>query len=342
MLTTGLKELPVTKCLDVLNIFHARNEQDLWVNEIVRRVTETTGSRDTPAIKNSIKLLERASVIETVSSNEHAQKEIKILTPLGQEVFEFVQHLKRCNYSYGRLREAIIENNPSIGKAEDPDETEKILNRKLLSKGWNHSEIDKFIYIMRTAFRMEVIYRNNIFNSILHRYSTIIADYDINDTANQIIQKIMMNEIQSLFHLAQDLERLGTKFSSEHRYFDPENSHWKDIPFVDIYDLILEQLEDYYHDEALLLNKSISDIIEEVTLSLLLLLQPDQESVREYVSDIHEMVGGRARQDKILEKLMKKDISSSSREFDNLTNTLSIVKLRDTYEKYLQLKRETN
>jgi hypothetical protein len=337
-----LSKLPVTKCLDVLNIFHARNEQDLWVNEIVRRVTETTGSRDTPAIKNSIKLLERASVIETISSSKHAQKEIKILTPLGQEVFEFVQHLKRCNYSYGRLRDAIIENNPSIGKAEDADEAEKILNRKLLGKGWNHSEIDKFIYIMRTAFRMEVTYRNNIFNSILHRYSTIIADYDINDTANQIIQKIMMNEIQSLFRLAQDLERLGSRFSSEHRYFDPENSHWKDIPFVDMDNLILEQLEDYYYDEALLLNKSISDIIEEVTLSLLLLLNPDKESVHEYISKIHEMVSADKRQEKILEKLMKIDDWQLSSKFKELTYTLSIIKLRDIYRKYVQLKQEND
>jgi hypothetical protein len=85
---TGLNELLVTKSIDVLNIFCAQNDQDLWVNEIVRRVRETTGSRDTPAIKNSIKLLERALLIKTVYSSKHSQKKVKILTSLGLEIFD--------------------------------------------------------------------------------------------------------------------------------------------------------------------------------------------------------------------------------------------------------------
>ena len=283
-------------------------------------------------------------LIETVSSSKHSQKKIKILTSLGLEVVDFIQDLKRCNYSYNRLKDAIIDNNPSIGKVENADEAEKIRDRKLLNKGWNHSEIHLITYIMGTAFRMEVIYRNTIFNSIIHRYSTILTDYDINNTANKIIQKIMSNEIQSLFALAQELERLASKFESEHCYFGSEYSHWIEIPFVDFYELILEQIDNYYEEEALLINKSISSIIEEVTLSLLLLLHPDKESVHEYISKIHEdfNISADARQEKILEKLMKKEIPQSSNEFNNLTNSLSVVKLRDIYKKYLQLKRENN
>lgn len=345
MFDTGLNELLVTKSIEVLNIFCAQNDHDLWVNEIVRRVGETTGSKDTPAIKNSIKLLECALLIETVSSTKHSQKKIKILTSLGLEVADFIQDLKRCNYSYNRLKDAIIDNNPSIGKTKNIDEAEKIRDRKLLNKGWNHSEIHLITDIMGTAFRMEVIYRNIIFNSIIHRYSTILTNYDINDTANKIIQKIMANEIQSLFALAQELDRLNSKFDSEHCYFGSEYSHWKEIPFVDFYELILEQIENYYYEEeALLINQSISSIIEEVTLSLLLLLHPDKESVHEYIGKIHEdfNISADARQEKILEKLMTKEISQSSNEFNNLTNSLSVVKLRDIYKKYLQLKRENN
>jgi len=99
---------------------------------------------------------------------------------------------------------------------------------------------------MGTAFRMEVIYRNIIFNSIIHRYSSILTNYDINDTANKIIQKIMANEIQSLFALAQELDRLNSKFDSDHCYFGSEYLHWKEIPFVDFYELILEQIDNYY------------------------------------------------------------------------------------------------
>ena len=63
-------------------------------------------------------------------------------------------------------------------------------------------------------------------------------------------------------------------------------SHYKDIPFVDLYDLILENIEDYYHEESDLLNKSISDTIEEATLSLFLLLQPDEKDIQEYIKDL--------------------------------------------------------
>jgi hypothetical protein len=185
---------------------------------------------------------------------------------------------------------------------------------------------------------MEVIYRNNIFNSILHRYSTILIDYDINDTANKIIQKIMANEIQVLFGITQDLQRLTSIISSEDRYFGSEYSHWRDIPFVDMYDFIIEELEEYYHEEATLINKSISNTIEEVTLSLLLLLQPDKESVRESIRNIHEIVSPKTQQEKILEKLMIKDSS----EFDNLINSLSLVKLRDIYKKYMRLRQEND
>lgn len=305
-------------------------------------MSETTGSKDTPAIKNSIKLLERALLIETVSSTKHSQKKIIILTSLGLEVVDFIQNLKRCNYSYNRLKDAIIDNNPSIGNAKNVDEAEKIRDRKLLNKGWNHSEIRLITYIMGTAFRMEVIYRNIIFNSIIHRYSTILTNYDINDTANKIIQEVMANEIQSLFVLTQELETVNSKFESEHCYFGSEYSHFIEIPFVDFYELIVEQIDNYYEEGALLINKSISSIIEEITLSLLLLLIPDKESVHQYIGKIREIVSANKRQEKILEKLMKKDISQSSSEFNNLTKTLSVVKLRDIYKKYLQLKRENN
>lgn len=234
-----MNELLVNKCLDILNVFSAQNGQNLWVNEIVRRVTKTTGSKDSPAIKKSIELLEDASIIQTLSSRQHEQKEIKILTPLGQEVSNFFDHLKNCSYSYTRLKDTIIENNIRIGKTEDPEEADKILERKLLTKGCDRIEIEHFNFIMRSAFEM----------------------------------------------VTRDLEEVSSRFN-EH-YFNPETSDYKDIPFVDLYNLILERLEWYYCDEMpTLLNKSISDPIEKATLSLFLLLQLDEEDVQEYIKSL--------------------------------------------------------
>jgi hypothetical protein len=327
-----LNELLVSKCLDVLNVFPAQNGQNLWVNEIVRRVTKTTGSRDSPAIKKSIELLEDASMIQTLSSREHEQKEIKILTPLGQEVSSFVDHLKKCSYSYTRLKDAIIENNIRIGKTEDPEEADNIIKRKLLTMGWDHIEIDHFNFIMRAAFIMEITYRNNIFNSILYRYSVIRGNHEVNETADKIIQKIMMNETQSLFMLARDLEEASSKFN-EH-YFNPKTSDWKDIPFVDLYDLALERLEEYYYEGSNLIKKSISEIIEDVTLSLFLLLQPDEKDVQEYIKDLG--IRKNKHEQKILSMIKKDNESPGS----NLIEDLSRIKLRDIYLRYIEIKRK--
>jgi len=334
LLPTGLNELLVSKCLDVLNVFPAQNGQNLWVNEIVRRVTKTTGSKDSPAIKKSIELLEDASIIQTLSSRQHEQKEIKILTPLGQEISNFFDHLKKCSYSYTRLKDTIIENNIRIGKTEDPGEAHKIVERKLLARGWDRIERNHFKFIMRSAFEMETIYRNIIFNSILHRYSLIRGKHEVNEIADKVIQKLMMNEIQSLFKLTRELEEISSKFN-EH-YFNPETSDYKDIPFVDLYNLILERLEWYYRDEEPpLLNKSISDPIEEVTLSLFLLLQPDEDGVQEYIKDLG--IRKDRHQDKILALIKKQgDTSLGSR----LIGELSASKLRDIYLRYLEIKRK--
>lgn len=332
MFTTGLNGLLVSKCIDILVIFHAQNGKDLWVNEIVRKVMETTGSKDSPAIKKAIKLLETALLIQTVHVNK--QKEIKILTKLGQEVSDFVSDLKKCSWSYNRLKDIIIENNIKIGKTEDHEEADKIVDRKLLAKGWNHLEIQHFNFVMRAAFVMEMIYRNNIFNSILYRYSVIRSNYEINDEADEIIQKIMMNEIQSLFMLTRELEQIGSKFN-EH-YFNPETSHYKDIPFVDFFDLIMERLEYYYYEGPNLTNKSISRTIEEVTLSLLLLLQPDEEYIHDGIKNLG--VRKNEQEEKMLLKIQKDSKGFGSQ----LIDKLSLIKLRSIYQKYLDIKRRKN
>jgi hypothetical protein len=124
--------------------------------------------------------------------------------------------------------------------------------------------------------------------------------------------------------------------------FGSEFSHYIEIPFVGIYDLILEQIENCYEERALFIKKSISSIIEEVTLSLLLLLHPDKESVHYYIDNIdYDLKGTDMRQEKILEKLMKVGDSQLS-EFEKLTFPLSLIKLRDIYKKYVQLKQEND
>jgi hypothetical protein len=267
-------------------------------------------------------------MIQTRASPQHEQKEIKILTPLGHEVSNFFDNLKKCSSNYTRLKNTIVENNISVGKPDDLDEIENIVKRKLLTRGWDRIEIEHFKLIMRSAFIMETIYRNNIFNSILHRYSIIRGQHKVNEIADKIIQKIMMNEIQSLFMLIGDLEEVSSRFN-EH-YFNPETSDYRDIPFVDVYDLILEKIDDYYHEQSDLLNKSISDTIEEVVL----LLQTDEKDVQEYIKDIEDLGIRKNTQEKMISRIKKEDPPIHS----HLIDDLSLIKLRDIYLKYLEVK----
>jgi len=276
--------------------------------------------------------LQLIPVLDLKSEIERFRKQFNQSNFLGSSCFP-KEILKKCSNSYTRLKNAIIENNISIGKTEDSEEAEKIVERKLLLRKWDRIEIKHFKFIMRSAFIMETIYRNNIFNSILYRYSIIRRQHKVNDIADKIIQRIMMNEIQSLFMLTRDLEEVGSRFN-EH-YFNPETSDYRDIPFVDLYDLILEKIDVYYHEQSDLLNKSVSDTIEEVTLSLLLLLQPDEKDVQGYIKDLSDHSFGRtSSQEKVIFRIKKEDPPT----YSYLIDDLSLIKLRDIYLKYLQIK----
>jgi hypothetical protein len=332
LLATGLNELLVSKSLDILNVFNAHREANMWVNEIVRRVTETTGSRDRPGIKKSIDFLERALMIETISSASHKQKEIKIPTSLGKEVLKLIDDLRKCNYSYTKLKGVIIEYNFKLGEVQDPDEQAKIVRRKLLKKGWDKQDVESFHGIMHSAFRMESIYRSTIFNCMLYRYSSIKYEYDVNEIADRIITEIMMLEIHRLFLLAVDLEEINSKFESDQYYFSPEKAdRITDVPFVDIYDTIEEEITIFYYwEDAVLTNMVISDIIEEVTLSMFSLLQPDKKYVKEIIADMKSTGGIKGHQGIILSK-----IKGGLKYSDTKTQDLAATKLRDIYIRYL-------
>lgn len=328
-----MNELLVSKSIDVLNVFDVQKGVELWVNEIVRKVSETTGSKDSPAIKDSIGLLERASIIQTISSAKHRQKEIKVPTDLGKEILNLIYALRKCSHNYTKLKEAIIEYNIDLGENKDPTEAGEIVRRKLLHKKWDDQDISSFNNIMHSAFRMESIYRMNIFNSILHRYTTIKYEYEVNQMADKIILKIIMDEIQSLFLLAGGLEDLSLKFSSNNYYFNPEHAdRITDVPFVDTYDTIEEQIETFYMFEgSVLTNSLISNTIEELTLSLFFLLRPELKDIKKRISSLRWDAGIRRGQQKILSKIKSgKPFSGSD------IQDLTAAKLRDVYTKYLQ------
>ena len=334
MFTTTLTELPVEKCIDILYIFYAKQTEELWPNKIVKELEKTTGSKDKPAIINAIGLLEKACIIETDRTlTKHKQKEIKVPTDLGLEIFDFMDAFERSYISYTKLKEAIIEYNFEVGKNNDVDTQFNIIKNKLRNKGWHHTEIESFLYIMRSAFKMETFYRKNILTFILNKYSEIKTEYEVNEIANKIILKLFMNKIEKIFLMVEELNDINDKYIFNRNYcFNAKTEVEEKLPFVNLYLLLFQDIDQLYSDDFNLMNENIANKIDDITLSLILLAQPPIEDIQNGITDWQESIDNET-QESILSKL-KEDNHDQSGLIDNL----GVVKLIDIYKKYLKLK----
>ena len=332
-----MEELPVQKCIDILNIFHAQLDEKLWSNKIVKEIEKTTGSKDKPAIINAIGLLEKASIIETDRTlTQTKQKEIKIPTELGIEMFDFIDSFERSYNSYTKLKEAIIEHNFEVGKNNDSDTQYNIIKNKLRNKGWHSVEIESFQSIMRSAFKMETFYRKNILTFILNRYSEIKAENKVNEIANKIILKLIMSKIEKIFLMVGELQNITDKYIFNSNYcFNAETEVEEKLPFVDISLLLLQDIDQLYYEDFNLINESIANKIDEVTLSLFLLAQPSEEDIENDITEMDEIIENQT-QDSILSKI-KRD-SNNLIDESHLVDELGAVKLMNIYKKYLKLK----
>ena len=96
-----MEQLPVDKCIDVLDVFCAYPNEDLWVNKIVERVRNATGSRDSPKIKKAINYLKEARILE--GRKIGTQKQKQILTPLGIEIISFMVNIGDVNETLAKF-----------------------------------------------------------------------------------------------------------------------------------------------------------------------------------------------------------------------------------------------
>lgn len=172
----------------------------MWVNEIVRRVTKTTGSKDRPAIMEAIALLEDALMIQTLRVGK--QKEVKILTPLGQEVSKLFSDIKQIHRSHSDLKKLIIEN---FGIAEDLDET-RIKNR-LRSMGWRSNEIPFYREFTRYAISLITESLSMIYSVLTYRYSVLSLKYDIK-AARLILDRIILDALKDHISNSQDTQTM--------------------------------------------------------------------------------------------------------------------------------------
>ena len=309
MYTTGLNELLVSKGIHVVDIFRAEKDNDLWVNKIVELVNKKTGIGDRPGnnkpvVIKAIKYLEQASILESLQINK--QKKLKRLTPLGKELINLMDDFESCDTNYTKLKDMIVRNNLIVGEFKedgDADKRWKILKNKLLARGFNKRDIDSFDNEMGSCFILENMYRKNIMNCLLHRYSSILTKYIPNDKANSILLHVIMKYIFNIFSFSKVLEKINSEiFDSPERYYSTEYEFVDRLPFFPVYEWVLLDIEEYFEGDEVFSIKEMANISYDLILSLIVLLQLDKEEVKDILREFEESEYGGP---KMLVKLYK-------------------------------------
>lgn len=288
MFTTRLSELPVSKGIHVIDVFREQKDNDLWVNRIVELVNKKTGigsrsGNNKPAVIRAIEYLEKASILESIRVNK--QKKLKKLTPFGKELTNLMDDFDRCNFVYNKLKDTIIDHNFIVGEIKedaDIDKRWKTVKSKLLARGFNKRQIDSFDSEMGTCFILENMYRENIMNCLLQRYANILTEYSPNDKANSIILHIIMKYVFNIFSLSKELDKINSEvFDSPERYYSTAYEFVDRLPFFPVYGRFLEYLSDYFTTDVDYSIKEIANIEFDMLLSLIVLLQPDKDEIKE-------------------------------------------------------------
>jgi hypothetical protein len=293
-----LNELPVSKSIDVIDVFRAANDGDLWVNKIVELVNKKTGIGDKPgnnkpAVIRAIEYLDKASILESIPVNK--QKKLKKLTALGKELVNLMDDFDCCNSVYNELKDMIIDHNFIVGKYKDTaanaDKRWEIFRSKLFARGFNKRQVDSFDTEMDFCFILEGMYRENIMNCLLNRYSTILTKHTPNDKANSILLHVIMKYIFNIFSLSKELDKINSEiFDSPERYYSTVDE-FRDqdrLPFVPVYETFLENIWDYFESEYDFSIKEIANMESDLLFSMIVLLQPDKEEIEEYVRSFEE------------------------------------------------------
>jgi hypothetical protein len=290
-----LHELPVAKSIDVVDVFRAEKDNDLWVNRIVELVNKKTGiggrpGNNKPVVIKAIEYLEKASILESLRVNK--QKKLKKLTPFGKELINLMDDFDSCNTIYTKLKDMIVGHNFIVGEIKedgDIDKRWKIVKSKLLARGFNKREIDSFDIEMGTCFILENMYRENIMNCLLHRYSNILKEHSPNDKANSILLHVIMKYVFNIFSLSKELDKINSEiFDSPERYYSTAYEFVDRLPFFPVYGRFLEHILDYFETEQDFSIKEIADIESDLLLSLIVLLQPDKDEIEEELREFEE------------------------------------------------------
>jgi len=206
--------LPIDKCIDVLDVFCAHQQEELWTNKIVKKVTETTGSKDVPKIKNAIIMLEKAKILKREKRGK--QNSYKMPTQLGEDIIDLMITLESIHKKFNNLFNEVKNHIKLV-----PDDEETRLN-KLKHLKWNNVDIEHYEDLINMFHFSIKLYVKNIYNLLIYRYLAFVKGEDsLDSNAKEILLKIITKEFEYQFKLFEKIESIEmTKLQPSEQ--DPE------------------------------------------------------------------------------------------------------------------------
>jgi DNA-binding HxlR family transcriptional regulator len=203
----------VTTSIIILSLLYKKN---MFVNEIIEQT-----SSDRSFVIKTLRTLEKGRFIETINSKSHKQKKVKQLSQLGQELANLIICIQNFNEEYDRLAQLINEYKKLDEEIEKLKETEKenkpspflkrnplefvprkhknseILLKELKNKGWIDEEISYYNECQEGLYYTDIFLHEGTIKILLHKFLSILDNFDLNDVAREIINRIIIQIFQT-------------------------------------------------------------------------------------------------------------------------------------------------
>lgn len=196
-----MKDKLVENSLQILTLFSEQNTQTgLGVNEICRR---TGFVQNKQPITNSIKYLEKARLLETKRTKDHAQMRVKVPTILGNDILQLIKDMQELSDVCIKLRNKLHDTLSNTLAGE-----KKVVRSKLRDKGWTQEEINSYDHILKWGRSISSwAAPHEVIDILLIKYvlllSKFILDYN-NQRALTILNEIVMRIILEQFSILTD------------------------------------------------------------------------------------------------------------------------------------------
>ena len=189
--------IPVDRMILILEIFRSQKSLESQIGMTKNQICVHTGIKNKTPTLEAINMLVKDKILDSQKVNK--QKENITVTPLGQEIIDLITDINMANETHTALALKISEYETLVEKSHSADQEgknyDKVLRRKLLQKGWNDEDMESFDEAMGGICRIEKIYRKNICNCLLHRYSVILPNFKGKENAGEILTRIILKQV---------------------------------------------------------------------------------------------------------------------------------------------------